>query len=83
MKKAFLVFLCALPVFFVACATTGSRPAAPYQAPQAAPPADEPVYEGDGVSLAEAIEQSAEKIAAELPTGSRVAIVAWESPSIG
>jgi tetratricopeptide (TPR) repeat protein len=83
MKKAFLVFLCALPVFFVACATSGSRPAAPYQAPQAAPPVNEPVYEGDGVSLGEAIEQSAEKIAAELPAGSRVAIVAWESPSIG
>jgi tetratricopeptide (TPR) repeat protein len=36
-----------------------------------------------GVSLAEAIEQSAEKIAADLPAGNRVAIVAWESSSIG
>jgi tetratricopeptide (TPR) repeat protein len=41
------------------------------------------VYEGNGVSLAEAIEQSAGKIAADLPTGSRVAIVAWESASAG
>ncbi|MDR1325554.1 MAG: tetratricopeptide repeat protein, partial [Treponema sp.] len=38
---------------------------------------------GSGVSLAEAIEQSAEKIAADLPAGSRVAIVTWESPSVG
>jgi tetratricopeptide (TPR) repeat protein len=38
---------------------------------------------GDGVSLAEAVEQSAEKITADLPAGSRVAIVAWESPSAG
>ena len=40
-------------------------------------------YEGVGISLAEAIEQSAEKIAGDLPAGSRVAIVAWESPSAG
>ena len=33
----------------------------------------------DGLSLMEAIEQSAEKIAGELPRGSRVAIVAFES----
>jgi tetratricopeptide (TPR) repeat protein len=38
---------------------------------------------GDGVSLDEAIEQSAAEIAADLPAGSRVAIVAWESPSTG
>jgi tetratricopeptide (TPR) repeat protein/predicted small secreted protein len=38
---------------------------------------------GDGISLAEAIEQSAEKIAADLPAGSRVVITAWESPSAG
>jgi tetratricopeptide (TPR) repeat protein len=44
---------------------------------------DNPVFEGDGLSLAEAIEQSAEKIAADLPTGSRVAIVAWKSASLG
>jgi tetratricopeptide (TPR) repeat protein len=36
---------------------------------------------GNAVSLLEAIEQSAEKIAAELPKGSRVAIVAFESES--
>jgi hypothetical protein len=42
-----------------------------------------PVYEGDALTLAEAIEQSAEKIAVNLPAGSRVAIVAWESPSAG
>ena len=34
---------------------------------------------GDGLSLLEAIEQSAEKIATELPSGSRVAVVAFES----
>jgi len=34
---------------------------------------------GTGLSLMEAIEQTAEKIAAELPKGSRVAIVAFES----
>jgi tetratricopeptide (TPR) repeat protein len=38
---------------------------------------------GDLLSLDEAIEQSAEKIAADLPAGSRVAIVAWEAPSLG
>jgi curli biogenesis system outer membrane secretion channel CsgG len=37
----------------------------------------------DSVSLAEAIERSAEKMAADLPAGSRVAIVAWESASAG
>jgi hypothetical protein len=36
-----------------------------------------------GGGLAEAIEQSAEKICADLPAGSRVAIVAWESASAG
>jgi tetratricopeptide (TPR) repeat protein/predicted small secreted protein len=40
-------------------------------------------YEGEGVSLGEAIEQSADKIAADLPEGSRVAFAAWESPSPG
>ena len=34
---------------------------------------------GNGLSLSEAIEQSAEKTARELPKGSRVAIVAFES----
>jgi tetratricopeptide (TPR) repeat protein len=44
---------------------------------------DSTVYEGDGLSLAEAIEQSAENIAADLPTGSRVAFAAWKSPNPG
>jgi tetratricopeptide (TPR) repeat protein len=44
---------------------------------------DNTVFEGDGLSLAEAIEQSAEKIAADLPAGSRVAFAAWESPNAG
>jgi hypothetical protein len=44
---------------------------------------DTAVYEGDGLSLMEAIEQSAEKIAADLPADSRVAFAAWESPSQG
>jgi hypothetical protein len=34
---------------------------------------------GSRLTLAEAVEQSAEKIAAELPSGSRVAIVAFDS----
>jgi tetratricopeptide (TPR) repeat protein len=38
---------------------------------------------GEALSLDEAIEQSAEKIAADLPAGSRVVIAAWESPSLG
>ncbi|MDR1252494.1 MAG: tetratricopeptide repeat protein [Treponema sp.] len=38
---------------------------------------------GEGISLAEAVKQSAEKIAADLPVGSRVAIAAWESDSEG
>jgi hypothetical protein len=46
------------------------------EAPQTVPPDSGPVFEGDGVSLGEAIERSAEKIAADLPAGSRVAIVA-------
>ena len=36
---------------------------------------------GNQLSLEEAIEQSAQRIAAELPPGSRVAIVAFESPN--
>ena len=38
---------------------------------------------GAGLTIDEAIEQSAEKISAELPAGSRVAIVAFESPNDG
>jgi tetratricopeptide (TPR) repeat protein len=85
MKKMVVTFVCVLMVFFAACATSGSGGAAPapYKAPQAAPPDNDPVYEGDGLSLAEAIERSAEKISADLPVGSRVAIVAWESPNAG
>ena len=62
------------------CAGTGGPPAASAPVTRTV---EEPVYEGEGVSLAEAVEQSAEKIAAELPAGSRVAIVAWESPGAG
>ncbi|MFP3091064.1 tetratricopeptide repeat protein [Treponema sp. TIM-1] len=85
MKKAFWAFAGVLIVFFAACATTGSGGTVParYQVSQTVPPDDSPVFEGEGVSLGEAIEQSAEKIAADLPAGSRVAIVAWESPSAG
>ena len=35
----------------------------------------------DSVSFSDAVEKSAERIAKELPTGSRIAIVAWDSPS--
>ena len=79
MKK--LYFLTALIIalaVLASCTSTGGSPAPSAPAKQA-----EPVYEGEGLSLAEAIEQSAEKIAADLPAGSRVAIVAWESPSNG
>jgi tetratricopeptide (TPR) repeat protein len=37
----------------------------------------------DSGSLGDAIEQSADNIAADLPEGSRVAFAAWESPSAG
>jgi len=36
---------------------------------------------GEGLTLRDAIEQSAEKTAGELPGGSRVAVVAFESPN--
>jgi len=38
--------------------------------------------DGDGLTLMKAIEQSAEQIAGELPRGSRVAIVAFDSESV-
>jgi Flp pilus assembly protein TadD len=54
MQKAFLAFLGVAAVFFAACATSGSGGAAsaPYQVPQTVPPDNDPVYEGEGVSLA-------------------------------
>jgi tetratricopeptide (TPR) repeat protein len=72
-----LAFLLAV---LASCASTGGSavPATPANRAD-----NEPIFEGDGVSLAEAIEQSGEKIVADLPKGSRVAIVAWESPSNG
>ncbi|MDR2096467.1 MAG: penicillin-binding protein activator LpoB, partial [Treponema sp.] len=64
---------------FLSCATTGSGGTvpAPYQVPQTVTP--EAVFEGDGVSLAEAIEQSAKELRAEFPAGTRVAIAAFDS----
>jgi tetratricopeptide (TPR) repeat protein len=75
MKKIFWTIIGVLTMLSASCASTDGK-------------GDEPVYEGDGVSLAEAIERSAEniaaeKIAADMLTGRRVAIVAWESPSPG
>jgi tetratricopeptide (TPR) repeat protein len=77
MKRILFLTIIAL-VVLASCATTGGGSSAPVNQT-----ADEPVFEGDGLSLAEAIEQSAEKICADLPAKSRVAIVAWESPSSG
>jgi tetratricopeptide (TPR) repeat protein len=79
-KLRFLTALVIALAVLAGCASTGGSPA-PSAPPKQAVAA--PVFEGDGVSLAEAIEQSAEKITADLPEGSRVAIVAWESPSLG
>jgi tetratricopeptide (TPR) repeat protein len=86
MKKTFWAFVGILTIFFLSCATTGgSGGTAPVLNPvsQTVPPDNDLVFEVDGISLAEAIEQSAEKIVADLSAGSRVAIVAWESPSLG
>jgi hypothetical protein len=47
MKKTVLAVAGVLTLFFAGCATSG---------PGAAGAPDSPVYEGDGVSLAEAIE---------------------------
>ncbi|MDR2160283.1 MAG: hypothetical protein LBP23_09500, partial [Treponema sp.] len=77
--KIVWIALCAA---LVSCASTGGSGGtapAPYKVPQTVMPETESVFEGDGLSLAEAIEQSAEKIAADLPAGSRVAIVAFDS----
>ena len=54
MKKEVLVFVGVLTVCFASCTTTGNRERAP-------------VFEGNGVNLAEAIEQSPEKIARTCP----------------
>jgi tetratricopeptide (TPR) repeat protein len=85
MVKKFFIVSRLILLALASCATSGGSGAAPapYQGAQTIPPDNNIVYEGDGVSLNEAIEQSAEKITADLPDGSRVAIVAWESPSAG
>jgi tetratricopeptide (TPR) repeat protein len=85
MVKKFFMVPGLILLALVSCATSGGSGAAPapYQGVQTIPADNNIVYEGDGVSLNEAIEQSAEKITADLPDGSRVAIVAWESPSAG
>jgi len=77
MKKALALFLMILAAGLVSCASThkdikqesGAGPAAGKASGKS----------GDALSLMEAIEQSAEKIAKTLPRGSRVAIVAFES----
>jgi tetratricopeptide (TPR) repeat protein len=94
MKKTVLAFVqplaAVLLTVFLSCATTGNGGESAGDGTgtaetgiRAAPVEDNAVYEGDGLSLAEAIEQSAEKIAADLPAGSRVAFAAWESPNLG
>jgi hypothetical protein len=77
------VLILAVGGLLTACATTGNSGGNVGVGDKTPPVEDDTVYEGDGVSLAEAIEQSAGKIATDLPTGSRVAIVAWESVSAG
>jgi tetratricopeptide (TPR) repeat protein len=96
MKKAVLAIIGVITIFTVSCATTGNSGRSAGTGTgnagtvvraetvlRAAPEKDNAVYEGNGLSLAEAIEQSAEKIAADLPDGSRVAFAAWESPNLG
>jgi tetratricopeptide (TPR) repeat protein len=75
--------LCALGCNSLSSANGAADGAANGAGGSAVPVEDTTVYEGDGLSLLEAIEQSAEKIAADLPAGSRVAFAAWESPSLG
>jgi hypothetical protein len=68
---------------YLGCTSTGNSAknetalTQPPQQLQEKPVAD--TESGAGLSLLEAVEQSAEKIAGELPSGSRVAIVAFES----
>jgi tetratricopeptide (TPR) repeat protein len=76
MKKIFAIIAVLIIVLVSSCATTDGNN-------ETAAALNESVYEGEGVTLAEAIEQSAEKICADLPAKSRVAIVAWVSPSAG
>jgi tetratricopeptide (TPR) repeat protein len=66
---------------FLSCATTGNGGTAPTlnQVPQTVLPDNESVFEGDGMSLAEAIEQSARELKAKLPAETRVAIAAFDS----
>jgi tetratricopeptide (TPR) repeat protein len=81
MKKTLRIIIGMVTIFLVSCATTGNGGAK--TGVSTAPVEDNTVFEGDGLSLAEAIEQSAEKIAVDLPAGSRVAFAAWESPNAG
>jgi tetratricopeptide (TPR) repeat protein len=66
---------------FLSCATTGSGETAPapYQVTQTVQQDNESVFEGDGLSLEEAITQSAGELAEELPDGIRVAVIAFTS----
>jgi tetratricopeptide (TPR) repeat protein len=83
MKKTFWAIISAMTLLLMSCATAGNGGGSAGAGNRAAPMDNSPVYEGEGLSLAEAVEQSAEKIASDLPAGSRVVIVAWESPSAG
>jgi tetratricopeptide (TPR) repeat protein len=90
MKKTLRLIIGVVMIFLASCTTTGNGGGSVGDGTgtaetgiRVAPIEDNAVYEGDGLSLAEAIEQSAEKITADLPAGSRVAFAAWESPNLG
>jgi tetratricopeptide (TPR) repeat protein len=69
MKKPVIIVCAAIAAAFLSCATTGDKPA----------PDKTVTQQADGLSLDEAIEQSAAELAAELPARTRVAIVAFSS----
>jgi tetratricopeptide (TPR) repeat protein len=88
--KVLKIFLTAMLTIALSCASTRNS-AKPDNSGSTAPQAEQvkpaeagalsPADNAPGVSLMDAVEQSADKIAGELPKGSRVAIVAFESES--
>ena len=93
MKKLLALILTILSLGMMSCAATHggkqstgasaqlsqTEPARVMPLPAAAEQTDSAAERGPGVSLLEAIEQSAERIAGELPQGSRVVIAMFES----
>ena len=76
MKIKKVCFIVLLLLFTFAFTTCGSAPT-PATAVSVTPEASEP----QGLSLFEAIERSAERIATELPAGSRVAVLSFDTDS--